>query len=423
MIGGLSFLILILTSSLFFLTPTAKAQEPVLVWIETPTEPLAIGETFNVTIHIDNMPRLPDTGGLFGDNGIAGIEFVLTWNPNVIEAVSITDVLYHTAVPEEYFESCVWEIKCKVSNVEEVVGPYGTMPAHAWYAYLFLDPYTVIESGYAPIIGNQTLAIITFNTTGIGLTAINFAVLKIGDFYAQDLTVHGVNYFGIGGSVTVGNPPPYIGIISPQNGTIYATGNIPLIFNLTEEVSWIGYSLDGGANRTITGNTTITVADGTHSLIIYANDTTGQMGASDPIYFTVDSTPPVASFTYSPEKPEPKIVFGAFRWNVTFDASESYDDVTNIEFYIWDFGDGFTITVNSPIVSHEYRKPGTYNVTLKVVDTAGNYGTKIKAITIPDAPVSPTIPYGLIVAAVLPALWLVSLRAYLKRLKKKKSKS
>jgi hypothetical protein len=415
-IRNLFFLTLILTLSLCLLSLKVNAQEqkPVLVWIEAPTEPLAIGEIFNVTIHIDNMPVL-DTG----TNGIGGIEFIVTWDPNIIKALSMTEVLFHTVVPEYDYDACVWQLKNEISNKKETVSAYGELPAHAWYAYAFLDVSYAVEQGYAPITGNQTLAIITFNTTAVGMTGINFVVLKIGDLNGEPLTVHGVNFYGIGAVVTAGNPPPYITIISPQNETVYATEEINLIFTLSEEASWIGYSIDGGINRTITGNTTITVAEGRHSLIIYANDTTGQMGFSDIIYFAVDKSPPVASFTYYPEKPEPKMVFGTFKWNITFDASASYDSITNIACYIWDFGDGFNLTSASPIISHVYRNSGKYSVTLTVIDAIGNYATTTKTIIIPDASPPLTIPYGLIIAIILPPAWIVALRTYLKRLKRK----
>ena len=57
---------------------------------------------------------------------------------------------------------------------------------------------------------------------------------------------------------------------------------------------------------------------------------------------------------------------------VTFDASESTSPVGSIATYKWDFGDGDTITTYSPIVTHTYDvKRGTFEVTLKVTNTAG----------------------------------------------------
>jgi len=55
-----------------------------------------------------------------------------------------------------------------------------------------------------------------------------------------------------------------------------------------ELTSWIGYSVDGQANVTTLGNSTLSgLLDGMHSLVVYANDTAGNMGTSERIYFTV----------------------------------------------------------------------------------------------------------------------------------------
>ena len=86
--------------------------------------------------------------------------------------------------------------------------------------------------------------------------------------------------------------PPSIEILSPENKT-YATDSIPLIFTISEPTSWNGYSLDGHANTTVPGNGTLTnLLDGTHNVLVYANDTEGNMGVSNIVYFTVDTTPP-----------------------------------------------------------------------------------------------------------------------------------
>jgi len=98
------------------------------------------------------------------------------------------------------------------------------------------------------------------------------------------------------GSTNGGEPPPeqppIISILSPENRT-YSTTSIPLSFTISETTSWIGYSLDGQANATITGNITLSdLFDGLHYVIVYANDTIGNMGMSNTVYFTIDTTPP-----------------------------------------------------------------------------------------------------------------------------------
>ena len=86
--------------------------------------------------------------------------------------------------------------------------------------------------------------------------------------------------------------PPSISIVSPENKT-YPVEDVPLTFTVSEPTSWMGYSLDGQANVTIAGNTTLSgLLDGSHLVVVYANDTAGNMGTSSTVYFTVDTTPP-----------------------------------------------------------------------------------------------------------------------------------
>jgi len=87
--------------------------------------------------------------------------------------------------------------------------------------------------------------------------------------------------------------PPVIALASPRNKT-YTEKSIPLELIISGTTSWIGYSLDGATNTTMTGTTT-TLTDltlGSHNIIVYANDTAGLMGTSDKIYFTIEEAPP-----------------------------------------------------------------------------------------------------------------------------------
>jgi undecaprenyl-diphosphatase len=80
---------------------------------------------------------------------------------------------------------------------------------------------------------------------------------------------------------------PPVSILSPKN-TTYTVSEIPLTFKVNAPISWAGYSLDGQANTTILGNTTLTnLAQGLHSVVIYVNDTAGDVASTQTIYFTV----------------------------------------------------------------------------------------------------------------------------------------
>ena len=67
-----------------------------------------------------------------------------------------------------------------------------------------------------------------------------------------------------------------------------------LSFTNSSPLEWIGYSLDGQANKTITGNRVIPMpGNGLHSIQVHARSTLGHYYASSLVYFTVDiSAPP-----------------------------------------------------------------------------------------------------------------------------------
>lgn len=86
--------------------------------------------------------------------------------------------------------------------------------------------------------------------------------------------------------------PPAISILSPENKTYNATDGL-LNFRVNEPVSWMAYSLDEGDKVAITGNTTLTgLSYGSHTVTVYANDTTGTSGTSKTITFNIAKPEP-----------------------------------------------------------------------------------------------------------------------------------
>jgi len=85
------------------------------------------------------------------------------------------------------------------------------------------------------------------------------------------------------------------------------------------------------------------------------------------------------------DKTKPIIVFDLpgkveVETNMTFDASKSYDVLSGIKSYLWDFGDG---TIESgPSVTHMYNKTGTYNFSLTIKDNAENSAKYVKTINV-----------------------------------------
>jgi len=162
---------------------------------------------------------------------------------------------------------------------------------------------------------------------------------------------------------TIDTVPPNVEILSPEN-TTYAADFIPLTFTVDETTSWIGYSLDGQANETITGNTTLSgLSDGAHILVIYANDTAGNMGSSDIIYFTIDTTPPSISIV----SPENK-TYATTNVPLTFMIDESVSWMA----YSLDNQANVTITGNTTLSG---LSEGSHNLVVYANDTANNNGS------------------------------------------------
>ncbi len=80
---------------------------------------------------------------------------------------------------------------------------------------------------------------------------------------------------------------PSVQLIHPKNIS-YSIENVTITFVTNKQVSWIGYSIDGQNNVTISGNTTIAaLSNGLHNLTVYTRDIYGNTGASKPVNFKV----------------------------------------------------------------------------------------------------------------------------------------
>ncbi len=134
---------------------------------------------------------------------------------------------------------------------------------HTLYVQVIIDDAVILDRGYGPIV--------PANLTSL---PVSFQV----DAYH-----------------------PNINIIYPQNKT-YTTQIVPLEFTVDKSFTWLRYSLDQQHSTSIIGNTTLTCsADGSHEVIIYVNDTVGNLGESDVVFFTVRTQPfPTMTTSLSP---------------------------------------------------------------------------------------------------------------------------
>jgi PKD repeat protein len=122
------------------------------------------------------------------------------------------------------------------------------------------------------------------------------------------------------------------------------------------------------------------VSDSTHTFVaegsypVTMKPPTGPTATHDVV---VQNAPPVASFVYSPAKPDPGEP-------ITFTSTSTDCDDPALS-YEWDFGDGSPpSSVQNPI--HSFATAGRYDITLTVKDTNGATDLETKALDVGPFP-------------------------------------
>ena len=192
-----------------------------------------------------------------------------------------------------------WLIKIDSQGHEKWNLPYGGYPDNGYSAVLQAD-----DEGYVLTLSNSA-GLVKTDTSGseqwfLTYANINAPLVAAAPLYDSSSLIRTAD----GGYVTVGTDfggtawlakispgpdvnPPVVSISSPQSKT-YDINDISLEFKVNEHTSWIGYSLDGHDNITITGNLTLTgLTNGDHNLTVYAKDNVGNLGASGTISFSI----------------------------------------------------------------------------------------------------------------------------------------
>lgn len=120
----------------------------------------------------------------------------------------------------------------------------------------------------------------------LGLAVVNDEIYAVGGFDGANWLASNEEFKPVG----YGEIPPEVEVLSPENKTYTS---VEVSCRVNKAVSWVGYSIDDGINVTLAGNPVLTgLTDGQHFIVIYANDTLGNMGVSPKVYFTIDTTPP-----------------------------------------------------------------------------------------------------------------------------------
>ncbi|MEM5814602.1 MAG: hypothetical protein QXD77_02195, partial [Candidatus Aenigmatarchaeota archaeon] len=138
---------------------------------------------------------------------------------------------------------------------------------------------------------------VTMSGSGTSFAAQNSTALSLG---THTFTVYCDDVVGNTGSASGSfnfsqtapdTTPPVVTLISPANTTYTSSSSVGLTYS-TDEPADCAYSLNGAANISLSGNTSISPGNAAHNIILYCTDNSSNTGASQKVYFTVSYTPP-----------------------------------------------------------------------------------------------------------------------------------
>src|SRR5208283_5383962 len=190
----------------------------------------------------------------------------------------------------------------------------------------------------------------------LGVAVVNDVLYAIGGFDGQNWLNTVEEYTPIG----YGTTPPIIQITSPENETY---NKVSLNFTVNRDTEWMGYSLDNHANVTIMGETELfNLSQGAQNIIVYANDSLGNMGSSNKVFFSVDTSPPNIVIMVPQNQS-----YGSTDIQLTFTVNKAVKWIG----YSLDGQQNVTIigNVTLPALSN-----GSHHITVYATDEVGNMG-------------------------------------------------
>ncbi len=222
----------------------------------------------------------------------------------------------------------------------------------------------------------------------LGVVAVNDVLYAIGGFDGTNWLDVNEQYKPVG----YGTIPPTVQITSPENKT-YA--EITLAFTINRGTQWMGYSLDNQANVTIQAETKLsTLSQGAHNITIYANDTLGNMGFSNTVFFYVDTLPPKIEITLPQNKS-----YESTDIQLTFTVNEA------VTYLAYSLDGQQNVKINGNLTLPALTS-GTHRLTLFATDGVGNSAETSVSFDIAPFPVVGVVAAAAIITIVLAAGYL-----------------
>lgn len=193
----------------------------------------------------------------------------------------------------------------------------------------------------------------------LGVAVVDDILYAIGGWDGEDWLDVNEQYIPVG----YGTVPPELRVLSPENNVTYTSKDVELVLSVNRPTTWMGYSLDGTANVTVTGDTELPdLSEGPHRIIAYVNDTFGNIVSSSNVTFSVDTVAPWI-IVLSPENR----TYGETDVQSAFTVDEPVEWMG----YSLDGQDNVTVTGN---VTLAVLSEGSHNITFYAIDLVGHTG-------------------------------------------------
>ena len=236
------------------------------------------------------------------------------------------------------------------------------------------------------------------NTSGLNLSTASAMLLSGGDLYVGDRSTGNLTKVSFANAVVSGTPVTVSGpsvdgqawyaraaFLRPTPGAPNVPPTAAFTSSCTDATCTFDASGSSDSDGSITsytwtfgdGETAASAApthiystSGTYDVTLTVTDDQGDStSVTHQVTASSVNVPPTATFTSS-----------CASLSCTFDASASSDPDGEIMAWDWTFGDGET--ASEPTPSHTYASPGSYSVTLSVLDSAGAVRTMTQQVTV-----------------------------------------
>jgi N-acetylneuraminic acid mutarotase len=296
-----------------------------------------------------------------------------------------------------------WSISQSTPQTTVYGAAAATRGISSFVAVYFVGGYTINEFSnktFAFMLSNNTWRTVEDMPTArsrLGLVVVDDVLYAIGGFDGAHWLGTAEKYIPVG----YGTVAPMIYITSPSNETYQ---QVLLTYTVNKDVSWVGYSIDNNANVTVTNSIRLSrLSQGGHQIVLYANDSSGNVGVSNTVYFSIDTVAPTLSIL-NPTNSS----YGATDVQLLFSVDETNASLA----YSLDGQSTVDIIGNITLVA---LSNGGHYVTVYATDGLGNIAEQTVYFEIAPFP-------WLLVVAVLTIVIIVVAAAYIVLKMKGKSK-